>query len=167
MTNESNASVNDRLQATTHRDPSKRQAESKKSQDEDCAPALKSTAQMRRELGKRGEAAAAVFLQNLGQRIVAQNWRCRFGEVDLITQDGDTIVFCEVKTRKSVQAGQPSEAITLKKQQKYSQLAALWLSRFGEADCAVRFDVVSILVTGLHSAHITLLKGAFQLVGAS
>ena len=126
----------------------------------------KSAAEARRELGQRGEAAAAVFLQNLGQRIIAQNWRCRFGEVDLIAQDGDTTVFCEVKTRKSVKAGQPSEAITLKKQRKYSRLAALWISRFGEADCAVRFDAVSILVTGPERATITLLKGAFDFVEA-
>lgn len=127
----------------------------------------KSVAETRRELGRRGEEAAAVFLQGLGQRIVMRNWRCRFGEVDLITQDGDTLVFCEVKTRKSVRAGRPSEAITAKKQRKYSQLAALWLSRFQEEECAVRFDAVSILVTGEHSARITLIKGAFLMADAS
>ncbi|MCL2654165.1 MAG: YraN family protein [Coriobacteriia bacterium] len=118
----------------------------------------------RRELGRRGEEAAAVFLQGIGQHIIAQNWRCRFGEVDLITRDGDTIVFCEVKTRKSVRAGQPAEAITLKKQQKYSRLAMLWLNQYADTDCAARFDAVSILVTGEHRAQITLLKGAFPLV---
>ncbi|MCL2881417.1 MAG: YraN family protein [Coriobacteriia bacterium] len=126
----------------------------------------KKSVEAQRELGQRGEAVAAKFLQNLGQHIIARNWRCRFGEVDLITQDGDTIVFCEVKTRKSIRTGQPSEAITLKKQRKYSQVAALWLSRFGGQDCVVRFDVVTILVTGPQSATITLLKGAFGLVEA-
>ena len=120
-----------------------------------------SAAQTQRELGRKGEEAAAVFLQNLGQRIVMRNWRCRFGEVDLITQDGDTFVFCEVKTRKSVRAGQPAEAITIKKQRKYSLLAALWLSRFQEGECAVRFDVVSIVVLGPHRARLTLTKDAF------
>jgi len=122
---------------------------------------VESVNESRRELGRRGEEAAATFLQGLGQQIVMRNWRCRFGEVDLITQDGDTLVFCEVKTRKSIKAGLPAEAITVKKQRKYSQLAALWLSRFQEEECAVRFDAVSILVTGEHSAQITLIKGAF------
>ena len=125
-----------------------------------------SAADARRELGRRGEEAAAVFLQKLGQRILARNWRCRFGEVDLITLDGEVVVFCEVKTRKSVRAGQPSEAITLKKQRKYSQLAALWLSQTdtgaGEGRPA-RFDAITVLVTGEHQAQLTLIKGAFSL----
>jgi len=132
-------------------------------QDSQTPAAQKTRADARRELGQRGEEAAATFLQGLGQRILARNWRCRFGEVDLITRDGETIAFCEVKTRKSVKAGQPSEAITVKKQQKYSKLAALWLGRYGEPDCAARFDAVSVLVTGEHSAQLTLIKGAFSL----
>ncbi|MCL2332893.1 MAG: YraN family protein [Actinomycetia bacterium] len=120
-----------------------------------------SLAHTRRALGRQGEEAAAVFLQNLGQRIIARNWRCRLGEVDLITRDGDTIVFCEVKTRKSLGAGQPFESITARKQQRYSRLAEFWLSRHQEEDCAVRFDAVSILVKTEHEAELTLIKGAF------
>ena len=115
-----------------------------------------------RELGRRGEEAAALFLQGLGQRIIERNWRCRSGEVDLITEDGDTLVFCEVKTRRSVSAGEPSEAITPGKQRRYSRLAEIWLSRHDQYDGVVRFDVISILVTSKDRAQITLIKDAFM-----
>ena len=168
MTKNTTMLANEPQKASAHNDQPKQLVSNIKQQGEDLMSAPKSAAQIRRELGQRGEDAAAEFLQNLGQHIIARNWRCRFGEVDLITRDGDTIVFCEVKTRKSVRAGQPSEAVTLKKQRKYSQLAALWISRFqDQEDCAVRFDTVSILVTGPHRARLMLLKGAFQLVEAS
>ncbi|MCL2324463.1 MAG: YraN family protein [Actinomycetia bacterium] len=115
-------------------------------------------------LGRRGEEAAAVFLQGLGQTIIARNWRCRMGEIDLITREGDTLVFCEVKTRQSLRAGHPVEAVTLQKQTRYSRLADIWLSRHDQGDRSLRFDVVSICVTGPHRAEISLFRSAFSYV---
>jgi len=128
----------------------------------------KETTETNQELGRRGEDAAAVFLQSLGHRIIERNWRCRFGEVDLITEDGDTLVFCEVKTRRSLTAGEPLEAITPQKQRRYSRLAQYWLSGHPEADDrTVRFDAVSLLVKSEHKAEITLIKDAFLMVEAA
>ncbi len=78
-----------------------------------------------------------------GYKIISQNWRTRFGEIDLIAKDGDTLVFIEVKARTNLAYGQPEEAITFKKRQKLLTLARLYLANYPQ-NSKVRFDIIAI-----------------------
>ena len=99
-------------------------------------------------LGKQGEELAAAYLQAKGFVIVKQNYRKKVGEIDIIAQEGTTLVFVEVKTRTSLQFGQPYEAITHKKQKQLRRVAEDYLARNNKLDVIVRFDVISILMRG-------------------
>lgn len=113
--------------------------------------------QARRELGARGEDAVAAWYEGAGYEVVARNWRCRTGELDLILRRGGTYVFCEVKTRTSTAFGAPQESVTRKKQLRLRALAAQWLQTAAPARAAdLRFDVASVLGT-----EIEVLEGAF------
>lgn len=93
--------------------------------------------------GHSGEEYAALFLQARGLHIVARNWRCRLGEIDLIARDGATLVFVEVRQRASRSYGGAAESITIAKQRKLSAAAALYLASLGrEVPC--RFDALLI-----------------------
>jgi len=95
-------------------------------------------------LGKRGEAVAARFLRRLGYRIVARSQRDMLGEMDLIAIDRRTVVFVEVKTRKSHQAGHPAEAVGQAKQRRLTRLALGFLKRHDLLEQRARFDVVAV-----------------------
>ena len=95
--------------------------------------------------GNRGEAAAARFLERLGHRILERQMRGRFGELDLVTLDGEVVVFVEVKTRATTSAGHPTEAITAAKQRKITQSALAYLKRRGWLERRARIDVISVL----------------------
>jgi putative endonuclease len=77
--------------------------------------------------------------------VVARNWRCREGELDLVVRNPDTLVFCEVKTRTSDRFGLPVEAVTPAKQRRIRALAAQYLRTEGQPAPGIRFDVVSVL----------------------
>ncbi|HUQ64082.1 MAG TPA: YraN family protein [Acidimicrobiales bacterium] len=111
----------------------------------------------RRELGARGEDAVAAWYEAAGYDVVARNWRCRTGELDLILRLGATYVFCEVKTRTSSAFGAPQEAVTRKKQLRLRSLAAQWLHTDAPSSAAdLRFDVACVL-----DNQIEVLEGAF------
>jgi putative endonuclease len=95
--------------------------------------------------GRRGERVAARFLRSLGYRILARNHRNRFGEIDLIAADGETLVFVEVKTRRSHTAGAPFEAVDRIKQRQLTRAALAYLGRHRLHDRSARFDVVGIV----------------------
>jgi len=77
---------------------------------------------------------------------VERNWRCRDGELDLVVRKGRTLVFCEVKTRRSLSFGSPAEAVTATKRARIRRLAARWLAeRSTAAPGRIRFDVVAVL----------------------
>lgn len=97
-----------------------------------------------RPLGKRGEAAAARFLQRLGYHVVARGERDLLGEMDLIAIDQRTVVFVEVKTRKSHLAGHPAEAVGEAKQRRLTRLALGYLKRHDLLEHRARFDVVAV-----------------------
>ena len=97
------------------------------------------------ELGRRGEDAAARFLDRRGYEIVERNWTCAAGEADIVARDGETGVFVEVKTRSSCDKGMPSEAVDAAKRERYERIAALFLQGFDAVDVPVRFDIVSIV----------------------
>lgn len=112
----------------------------------------------RRSLGTAGEDVAAAWYTERGYEIVARNWRCRDGELDLIVRAGRTYVFCEVKTRRSDAFGLPVEAVTRTKQMRIRRLAARWLEDGAPGPAKdIRFDVAS--VTGPKS--IEVVEGAF------
>jgi len=115
------------------------------------------------ELGRRGEQAARLWYAEHGYEVLARNWRCAHGEIDLVCTRRDgagaaTLVVCEVKTRTSAARGHPLEAVTPAKQRRLRRLAAAFLRaqdrRFGH----VRFDVVA--VHG-HTLDVLVVEGAF------
>lgn len=95
-------------------------------------------------LGQRGERAAARFLRRRGYHVVARGERDRIGELDLVAVDGRTVVFVEVKTRRSHDAGHPAEAVDEAKQRQLTRLALAYLKRHGLLEYASRFDVVAV-----------------------
>ena len=99
----------------------------------------------RQGLGRDGEEAAADFLRARGLHVVARNWRCRYGEIDIIAREGATLVFCEVKTRRGMQFGGPLAAVTGHKVARMRRLAALWLMETGGHRGPIRLDVVGLL----------------------
>lgn len=100
-----------------------------------------------RRVGRWGEDLAAGLLRSRGMRVLARNWSCAAGEVDLIALAGATLVFCEVKTRRSAAAGHPLESIHPAKQRQLEQLAERWLAEFGPFGGAIRFDAVAVTGT--------------------
>jgi putative endonuclease len=97
-------------------------------------------------LGNGGEDIAADYLERRGYEVVERNFRCRSGELDIVARDGDTLVFCEVKTRRTDRWGAPSEAVNRGKQGRLRRLGAAWLATRGASVTDVRFDVVSVVV---------------------
>ncbi|WP_018350924.1 YraN family protein [Longispora albida] len=114
----------------------------------------------RNGVGRYGERVAARYLAEAGMRIVARNWRRRYGELDIIAADGDVLVICEVKTRRGAGYGHPAEAITLRKQDQLRSLASRWLDGRPEPG-AVRFDVLSVWPQRRGPAKVEYLRGAF------
>ncbi|WP_025351743.1 YraN family protein [Nocardia nova] len=112
-------------------------------------------------LGAHGEELAAQFLREAGIRIVERNWRCRYGELDLIVTDGDTTAFVEVKTRTGLGFGTPAEAVTFAKRQRIRRLALLWLAEQDGPWLRVRFDVISVLLLPGEPPRIEHVRAAF------
>ena len=98
-------------------------------------------------LGRYGEALAVRYLREQGMEVLDRNWRCEHGEVDVVALDGDCLVICEVKTRRSSGFGQPVEAVTFAKAMRLRRLAAAYLkgNDGGARVTQVRVDVVGIL----------------------
>ncbi len=112
----------------------------------------------KREVGGGYEKAAADFLISQGYEIREMNFRCRMGEIDIIAQDGDYLVFVEVKYRKNRQHGGPLPAVNWKKQRTISRVAMFYLMKHGYSQSTpCRFDVIGILPEG-----IQLVKNAFD-----
>ena len=95
-------------------------------------------------LGRTGERLAAEELIRSGYRILERNFACRYGEIDLVAEEKDDLVFVEVKTRRGNAYGLPEEAVTVRKQQKLIQAAAFYLDLHGCADRSWRIDVVAV-----------------------
>ncbi|MFE3797578.1 YraN family protein [Nocardia tengchongensis] len=112
-------------------------------------------------LGAQGENLAADYLRTAGLDIIARNWRCRFGELDVIAREGDITAFIEVKTRRNLTCGRPEEAVTFLKQQRIRALARHWLHEHPGPFQRVRFDVVSIILRPGRPPEILHLKAAF------
>ncbi len=117
-------------------------------------------------LGERGERAAARYLKRLGYRILFLRHRQRYGEVDIIAVDGQTVVFVEVKTRRDATQGRPAEAVDLHRQGRLTRAALAFLKSHGLLDYASRFDVVEVIwPNGQKRPSIQHLLNAFAAVG--
>lgn len=112
-------------------------------------------------LGIEGENIAVKFLEKKGYRIIRRNYKTHIGEIDIIAQDGDTIVFVEVKTRGNELFGKPFEAVNKRKRQKLKNLALLYLKKQGR-EFPVRFDVLSIFCSDKGNKEIEHIKDAFE-----
>lgn len=100
-----------------------------------------------RARGQWGESLAARHYERLGSRVIDRNWRSSTGELDLVVLDGDTYVFCEVKTRKSDLYGPAAAAVGIAKQRRIRQLGVEWLRAHDLGHMDVRFDVVAVTAT--------------------
>ncbi len=121
--------------------------------------ASQGTAASGRELGNWGEELAARHLESLGMVILARNWRCRAGEIDVVALDDGTLVVCEVKTRTTDAFGIPLAAVTPVKLRRLRRLAAEWLAESAVRVRDVRFDVVGILTTSSGEPLLEHIRG--------
>ena len=110
--------------------------------------------------GRRGEAAAVDRYVRAGYRVVARNWRCRLGEIDLVLARGPTLVVCEVKTRSGSTFGAGYEAVTWRKRAKVQSLAEAFLQESRVRPAAIRFDVASVAL-GSGGPQVELFEVAF------
>lgn len=113
-------------------------------------------------LGKKGEDIAAAFLKKKGYNILFRNYKCSFGEIDIIAKHKKILSFIEVKTRSTKKYGLPQEAVTPAKQAKISRVALEFVQRYKMDNRAARFDVVS--VQSLNDGYeVDLIENAFEL----
>jgi len=95
-------------------------------------------------VGRFGEQVAVAHLEADGMRVLARNWRCPLGEIDVVALDGDCLVVCEVKTRRSAVCGPPAESVTRAKVARLRRLAAHWLAAQPSGYAEVRLDVLAV-----------------------
>ena len=109
-------------------------------------------------LGASGEDQVAAWYEARGYRVLARNWRCREGEVDLICVQGRRLVFCEVKTRSSAAFGHPAESVTPVKQRRIRMVATRWMAEDGASvrPSEIRFDVAAVI-----GGTIEMIEAAF------
>lgn len=126
-------------------------------------PPQDTTRTPRQRDGDQAEALAAAYLERNGLRILERNYRVRGGELDLMALDGETLVFVEVRYRKSARFGGAAASIDTRKQQRLIHAAQVYLLKHPrQANRPCRFDCV--LLDTLHNAHIDWIKDAFQLI---
>lgn len=113
-------------------------------------------------LARAGERAAELVYVRRGYRVLARNWRCRTGELDLVLARGPTLVICEVKTRRGSRFGAGWEAVDARKQAKLRAVARAFLVATGLRPREVRFDVASVAVRGAAGpTDVELFEDAF------
>ena len=112
-------------------------------------------------LGSYGERVAVRALTEAGLQVLDRNWRCREGELDVVAREGDTLVFCEVKTRTGSGFGHPAEAVTAAKRRRLRLLARAWLAAHDQHAPDLRFDVVGVRVPVAGPPRVTHLRNAF------
>src|SRR5262245_8412721 len=116
----------------------------------------------RKALGNEGEQAAVDLLEAGGYRVLARNFRCAYGEVDVVAERGELLCFVEVRARSSAAWGDPSHTVSWAKQRKVTRAALHYLFEHGGGqDRMVRFDVVSVLGRG-PNARVEHLPDAFD-----
>ncbi|NLL71057.1 MAG: YraN family protein [Epulopiscium sp.] len=114
-----------------------------------------------RMIGACGEDLAFTYLESLGYHILEKNFRCKIGEIDLIAQHNESIVFIEVKYRRTLSYGYPCEAVHRTKQKTISKVALYYLKKYNLFDSSCRFDVVEI-IQNKDETQIHLIQNAFM-----
>jgi putative endonuclease len=109
-------------------------------------------------VGAYGERVAERFLRDAGLVVLERNWRCPFGEIDIVARDGDCLVVCEVKTRSSAAFGHPVEAVTAVKAGRLRVLALEWVKTRGVRPRRIRIDLVAVLRSAHGAATVTHLR---------
>jgi putative endonuclease len=112
-------------------------------------------------VGSYGEQVAVRHLEQAGFTIVARNWRCEIGEIDVVALDGSTVVVCEVKTRSGLGYGSGLEAVTRSKASRLRRLGHRWLAEHAGRGTRLRFDVVAVHRPRRGPATVEHLRGAF------
>ncbi|MER6915386.1 YraN family protein [Streptomyces sp. NPDC000594] len=111
-------------------------------------------------LGRYGEELAARLLAASGMTVLARNWRYgRAGEIDIVARDGDTVVVCEVKTRRAGRFEHPMAAVTPAKAERLRHLAACWLEREGAPPGGVRIDLVGVVLPHRGAPRVEHVRG--------
>lgn len=114
----------------------------------------------RRETGESGEELAVAYLTRRGWTVLARNWRCRSGELDVIARDPDGVcVVCEVKTRRGLGYGDPLEALTRAKVSRLRRLTAEWLHAQDDPVGVVRLDAIGVLLRADGTALVSHVRG--------
>ena len=116
----------------------------------------------RLSLGDRGEIISAAYLVERGYKVLDKKARTPYGELDLIAQIKETLVFVEVKTRSSKQFGLPEESVDLRKQKQMARLANAYIQKNALSKMKMRFDVISILYDGVNDPQIRHIQDAFD-----
>lgn len=116
----------------------------------------------RRNLGILGEKIAAEYLKKNHYKIIQSNFRCRFGEIDIIAHKQDTYIFVEVKTRKSLSFGRPIEAINGIKKNHLLKSGQYYIQSSNLKDCNFRFDAIEVVIPSLISPKVNHIKNIIQ-----
>lgn len=119
------------------------------------------TTSTRAALGQMGQDAAERWYVGRGYRVVARNWRCSVGELDLVLTRGRTVIICEVKTRRGSRFGGGFEAVDARKRRKLRAVAEVYLLHTHAPAIAIRFDVASVAVRAGDSAGVQVFEDAF------
>lgn len=114
----------------------------------------------KKQLGLQGEQIASRYIEELGYKVLENNYRTKKGEIDIIAFHKETIVFTEVKTRTNLKYGYPVEAVTPKKATTIKNVALEYISK-GNLDYKVRFDVVEIFFSNEKNYKVKLIENAF------
>jgi len=115
-----------------------------------------------KKTGKIGEDIAIDFLKKKGYKIIERNYKCVFGEVDIVARDRNDIVFVEVKSRRSEYFGDPTDAVDFNKQKKISKIALNYLNEKRLDNHDARFDVIAIKLSP-NGNTVELIENAFEL----
>jgi len=117
---------------------------------------------LKQKFGKFGEDLVARHLKKSGYQVLCRNYRTRFGEIDIIAKDADTVVFVEVKSRRTTTYGHPKYSVTRAKQEKISKTALYYLKINALCNCRARFDVVTVIADHKETS-VEIIKNAFEL----
>ena len=112
-------------------------------------------------VGRYGEQVAVRHLERAGFTILARNWRCEIGEIDVVALDGSTVVVCEVKTRSGLGYGSGLEAVTREKAARLRRLGHRWLIENGPRGVGLRFDVLAVHRRRRGPAAVEHVRAAF------
>ena len=113
---------------------------------------------IKRLIGDKGERKVSRLYITKGYKIIARNFSCRYGELDIVAQKGDTVVIVEVKTRKNNDYAEANDFVDFKKQNRIKNTADIFLQKYSLSDCIIRFDVAEVYT---ENKSVNIIKNAF------